>query len=77
MHLLFERPAQRLQDIAFHLIANTVGIDDQATVVSDGQTSHLHSAGRIIYRNLRYHGNIGQLVFVACEGQTATSTGGE
>ena len=48
LHFFFQGAADRLDDVAFDLVSETVGIDDQTTVVGDDNAlSHIMTVSRI------------------------------
>ena len=52
LHFLVQRPAQALHNPALNLVAQRVGIDDQAAVVGADDALDVDAAGRALHRDL-------------------------
>src|SRR5256885_4699049 len=59
LYLFHERAAGALNDVAFNLILQAVGIDDQAAIVRDADFLDGHLAARSIDFDFRDHGDHG------------------
>ena len=58
-HVLVQGPAHRLDDAAFDLVGQPVGIDDLPGIGRGPDARHLDDAGCAIHFNLGYHRNVG------------------
>ena len=65
---LFQRPTHRLYGATLQLVAQAVGVDDQAGVGGDGQLVDADGAVFFIHEDIGHDGSIGFLVFVLGEG---------
>src|ERR1035441_10309926 len=74
-HFLGERVAQAHGDAAFHLLAQAVGVDDDAGVERGDHPLDLHFAGGLADGQLRHGGYVSVRINAAGDADTA-STGG-
>src|SRR5690242_627503 len=71
LHFFFHGATQRLNHIAFDLVAHAVSIDDLPAVMCHDDPAYANRASRAIHRDLGNGGNVGLGVLVASECQAA------
>jgi hypothetical protein len=71
-YLFFERAAHGLNHVAFDLIFQSVGIDDQSAIVRDDDALDAHRTACAIHVNARDHRDISFIVFVLRERDAQT-----
>ena len=71
-YLLFERAADRLNDVPFDLILQAVWIDDQSAVVCDTDASDAHTMRRFVDLDVDRGGDVRLCSLVLDEAEPAT-----